>query len=115
MSNSHLEKLKSGIKNGIEATLNLLSNMIGDYNGESNFLHKLLLTDTQVSRTREVFAYSSSANINFSKAQPFKMIKPGGVIRNIPIFDSILSNLAEQGRDIARDLEKDFLDKQIDK
>ena len=43
------------------------------------------------------------------------MIKPGGVIRNIPIFDSILSNLAEQGRDIARDLEKDFLDKQIDK
>ena len=50
MSNSQLNKLKSAIKNGTEATLNLSSNLIGnsDGDGETNFLHKLLLTDTQV-------------------------------------------------------------------
>ena len=38
-----------------------------------------------------------------------------GVIRDIPIFDSILSKIAKKGTGLARDLGKDFLDKQIDK
>ena len=35
------------MKYGTEATLNLSSNVIGDFNDRTNFPHKLLLTDTQ--------------------------------------------------------------------
>ena len=34
--------------------------MISDSHDENNFLHKLLITDTQVSRIRKVFANGSS-------------------------------------------------------
>ena len=74
MSNSQLNKLKSGIKNGTEVTLNLSSNLIGNSNDETNFSHKLLLTDAQVSKIRKAFANGSSANIKFSKTQLPKMI-----------------------------------------
>ena len=43
LSNSKLNKLKSAIKSEIEIVLRLSSNMIGD--NETNFLHKLLLTN----------------------------------------------------------------------
>ena len=43
MSNSQLNKLKSGIKYGTQVTLNLSSNVVGDPNNETNFPHKLLL------------------------------------------------------------------------
>ena len=43
-----LNKIKSEIKSGIEVTLNFSSNVIGGSNDETNFLHKLLLTYTQV-------------------------------------------------------------------
>ena len=46
LSNSKLNKLKSAIKNETEVVLRLSSNMIGD--NESNFPHKLLLTNRQV-------------------------------------------------------------------
>ena len=75
LCNSQLNKLKSGIKNGTEVTLNLLSNLIGNSNYETNFLHKLLLTDTQVSRIRKAFANGSSSNIKFSKTQFSKIIQ----------------------------------------
>ena len=55
LSNSQPNKLKSAIKNGIEVTLNLSSNIIGDSNDENNFPHKLLLANTQVSRLRKAF------------------------------------------------------------
>ena len=55
LSNSQLNKLKSGIKNGTEVTLKLSLNVVGDSNDENNFLHKLLLTNTQVSKLRKVF------------------------------------------------------------
>ena len=67
MPNSQLNKLKSGIKNGTEVTLNLSSNVIGDSNDAINFPQRLLLTDTQVSRLRKAFANGSSANIKFLK------------------------------------------------
>ena len=41
LSNSQLNKLKSGIKNDTEVTLNILSNVIGDSNEETNFPYKL--------------------------------------------------------------------------
>ena len=46
LSNSKLNKLKSGIKNGTELTLKISSNAVGDSNDEHSFRHKLLLTNT---------------------------------------------------------------------
>ena len=63
LCNSQLNKLKSAIKNGTEVTLNLSSNLIGSFNGETNFPDELFLTDTQVSRIRKAFGNGSSANI----------------------------------------------------
>ena len=58
-SNSRINKLKPGIKNGPMVTLNLSSNVIGNSNDEYNVLHKLLLTNSQVLRIRKAFANSS--------------------------------------------------------
>ena len=48
LSNSQLNKVKSGIKNGTKATLKISTNIFSDSNDEKNFPHKLLLTNTQV-------------------------------------------------------------------
>ena len=63
LSDLQLNKFKSGFKNKIEVTLNLSPNLIGNSNKESNFQHKLLLTDTQVSIIRTALGNDSSANI----------------------------------------------------
>ena len=55
-SNSQLNKLKSVIKNGTEVTLNFSSNLIENSDDKTNFPHKLLLIDIQVSKTRKAFA-----------------------------------------------------------
>ena len=65
LSNSQLNKLKSAIKNESEVVLRLSSKIIGD--NESNFPHKLLLTDRQVSSLRKSFANNSSADIKCQK------------------------------------------------
>ena len=65
LSNSQLSKLKSAIKNKTEAVLRLSSNMIG--NNETNFSHKLLLTDRQVSNIGKALASHSWADIKLSK------------------------------------------------
>ena len=83
MFNSQLNKLKSAIKNATEVTLNLPSNVIGNSNDETKFLHKLLLTDTQVSKIRKAFANGSSANIKFSKTQLSEMTQPGEIISQL--------------------------------
>ena len=54
--------------------------MIGNSNDEINFPHKLLLTDTQVSKIRRAFANGSSANLIFSKIQLSKMIQTGRIL-----------------------------------
>ena len=41
LSNSQLNKVKSGIKNGTEVTSKLSSNVAGDSNDENFFPHKL--------------------------------------------------------------------------
>ena len=64
---SQLNKLKSGTKNGTEVTLNVSSNLIRISDDETDFLHKLLSTNTQVSKIRKAFVNGSSANIKFSK------------------------------------------------
>ena len=67
MPNSQLNKLKSGIKNDTEVTLKISSNFVGDSSDENNFSHKLLLTNTQVSRLRKAFANKFSTNMKLSK------------------------------------------------
>ena len=64
LSDSKLNKLKSVIKNKTEVVLRLSLNMIGD--NETNFPHKLLLTNRQVANLRKAFANHSSAN-NYQK------------------------------------------------
>ena len=54
LSNSQLNKSKSGINNSNEVLFKLSSNVVGDSNDENNFPHKLMLTNTQVSRLRQV-------------------------------------------------------------
>ena len=71
-SNSQLNKLKYSIKKRTEVTLNFSSNLIGSSNDETDFPHKLLLNDTQVSKIRKVFANGSSANIKFSNLSSLK-------------------------------------------
>ena len=77
LSNSQLNKLKSGIKNGNEVTLKLLSNIDGDSNNENNFPQKLLLTNTQVSKLLKAFEDGSSVNIKLSKPQLHKIGQAG--------------------------------------
>ena len=78
LSNSQLNKLNSAIKNETEVVLRLLSNMIGDH--ESNFPHKLLLTNRQVANLCKAFANHSSADTKLSKSQLFKMMQSGGFL-----------------------------------
>ena len=55
LSNLQLNKLKSGIKNGTEVTLKLSSYVVGNSHDKTNFPHKLLITNIQVSKIRKVF------------------------------------------------------------
>ena len=58
-------------------TLKLSSNVLGDSNDENNFQHKLLLTNTQVSKPCKAFANDSSANLKLSKTQLRKIVQEG--------------------------------------
>ena len=72
LSNSQLDKLKSAIENETKVALRLSSNMVSD--DETNFPHKLLSTNRQVSNLRKAFADKSSTDIKLSKTQLSKMI-----------------------------------------
>ena len=47
------------MQNGTEVTLNLSANVIGNSHDETNFLHTLLLTNTQALRICKAFANNS--------------------------------------------------------
>ena len=60
--------------------------MIGSSDDETNFPHKLLLTNTQFANLRKAFANHTSTDIKLSKAQLTKMQK-GGFLRFLaPLF-----------------------------
>ena len=61
LSNSQLNKLKSSIKSS--------SNMVSNSNDNTNFPHKLLLTNRQVANIRKAFAKNASTEIKLSKTQ----------------------------------------------
>ena len=62
--------------------------MIGNSNDETNFSHKLLLTNIQVSKIDRAYPNGSSANIEFSKTNLSKSVQLGGFLFGSPdIFD----------------------------
>ena len=60
LSNSQLNDLKSAIKNETGGVLRLSLNMLVDH--ETNFPHKLLLTNRQIENLHKAFANKSSIN-----------------------------------------------------
>ena len=56
LPNSQLNKLKFAIRNKTEVFLRLSSNVNGNSDDETNFPHKLLLTNRQVANLCKVFA-----------------------------------------------------------
>ena len=102
LSNSQLNKLKSAIKKETEVVLRLSSNMIGD--NESNFPHKLLLTNRQVTNLQKAFANYLSADIKLSKTQLSKRIQSGGFLgrllgplvrTGLPLIKNVIKPLAK--------------------
>ena len=91
LSNSQLNKLKSAIKNESEVVLRLSSKMIGNSYDETNFPHKLLLTNRQVGNLRKAFPNYLSTDIKLLKTQLSKMIQSGG------FFGRLLGSLLNTG------------------
>ena len=67
LSNSQLNKLKSGIKNETEIVLRLSWNMAVISNDGANFPHRLLLTNRQVANLCKPFVSYFSNDIKLSK------------------------------------------------
>ena len=97
-SNSQLDKLKSAIENKTEAVLGLSSNMVGD--DETNFPHKLLLTNRQVANLRKAFPNYLSTDIKLSKTQISKIIQSGG------FFGRLLGPLLKTGLPLMKNVIK---------
>ena len=102
LSNSQLNKFNSAIKNETEVVLRLSSNMIRD--NETNFPHKLLLTNTQVSNLCKAFSNHLSADIKLSKTQLSKMIQSRGFLgrllgpllkTGLPLIKNVIKPLAK--------------------
>ena len=102
LSNSQLNKFKSAMKYENEVVLRLSSNMIGD--NETNFPHKSLLNNRQVSNLRKAFANHLSADVKLSKTQLSKMIQSGGFLgrllgpllkTGLPLIKNVIKPLAK--------------------
>ena len=102
LSDSQLHKLKSAIKNESEVVLRLSSNMIGD--DETNFPHKLLLTNRQVANLCKAFANYLSLGIKLSKSPIPKMIQSGRFLgrllgpllkTGLPLMKNVIKPLAK--------------------
>ena len=102
LSNSQLNRFTSAIKNENEVVVRLSSNMIGD--NETNFPHKLLLTNRQISNLRKAFANHISADIKLSKTQLSKTIQSGGFLvrllgpllkTGLPLISNVIKPLAK--------------------
>ena len=103
LSNSQLNKLKSAIKNETDVVLRISSGMVGNSNDNTNFSHKLLLTDRQVANIRKAFANNLPTDVKFSKTQLLKMSQSGGFLGNL------LSKLAGPLMKVAMPLAKNVL------
>ena len=54
--------------------------MIGNFDDETNFPHKLLLTNIQVAKIQKAFANNLSGIIKLSKTQLSKIVQSGGFL-----------------------------------
>ena len=106
-SNSQLNKWKSEIKNKAEVVLMLSPNMIGNSNDDTNFPHKLLLTNRQVANVRKVFANNSSTDIKSSKTQLSKITQSGGFL--VRLLGSLLQAGLSLMKNIIKPLSKSVL------
>ena len=104
LSNSQLNKLKVAIKNETDVVLRLSSNMIGNSDDETNFPHKLLLTNKQVLNLRKVFANHTATDTKLSKTQLSKIIQLEGFLERLlglllktgfPLMKSVIQSLAK--------------------
>ena len=104
LPNSQFNKLKSGIKNDTQVPINLSSSPVGESNDETNYLHKLLLINTQVSKIRQAFPNELSAIIKFSKLQLSRTIQLGVFLSRLlvlllktglPVIGNVRKPLAE--------------------
>ena len=104
LSNSQLHKLKSAIKNENDVIIRLSSNMIGNSDEETNFSHKLLLTNRQLANLRKAFANHTSTDIKLAKTQLSKMIQLGEFLgrflgpllkTGMPLMKSVTQPLAK--------------------
>ena len=77
LSKSYLNRLQLAIRNKTDVILRLSSNMIGNSDDKTNFLHKLLLTNRQIANLCKAFAKYTSTDIKLSKEQLTKMQKSG--------------------------------------
>ena len=96
--------MKPAIKNRTEVTLNLSWNIVEDSNHENNIPHKLLITNTQVSKLCKAFANNSSANMKLSKTQLHKIVQSEGfwgrllgplLKTGLPLMANVLKPLAK--------------------
>ena len=94
----------SQLKNETEVVLRLSPTMIGNSDDETNFPHKLLVTERQVSHFRNAFSNNSSTGIKLLKIHLSKMIKLGGFPRRLlgsllktglPLIKSLIKPLAK--------------------
>ena len=99
LSNSQLNRLKSGIKNGYEVTLKTSLHVAGQLNDENNFLYQLLLINTQFSKLRKAFC---KRFINYHKI--IKIGQLGGFLgrllqpllkTGLPLIENVLKPLAK--------------------
>ena len=104
LSNLQINKLKSARKNEAKVVLRLSSNMIDKSDDETNFPHKLLLTNRQVANLCKAFANYLSTDIKLSKTQLSKMIQSGGFLgrllgpllkTGLPLMKNVIKPLAK--------------------
>ena len=81
--NSQLSNLKSAIKNEAELVLRLSSNMVGNFNDEIIFPHKLILTTIPVASLHKYFVNHLSTDIKLSKLRLSKMMQSGEFLGKI--------------------------------
>ena len=79
--------------------------MIGNSNDETNFPHRLLLTNRQVTNLRKAFANQSLTDIKLSKIQLYQMIQSGRFLgrllgplpkTGLPLMKNVIQSLAKK-------------------
>ena len=92
------------MKLNISILLRISSSMVGNSNDNTNFPHKLLLTNRQVANICKAFAKNTSTGIKLSETQLSKMIQSGGFLgrllgpllkTGLPLIKSVIKPLAK--------------------